>query len=162
MKKIINFRHATWLTLIVTGLAILQNCVVYRPYPENAQLFTVPDIIQMSKDGAWSKDIINEINKSHTAYNLKADQLAKLRDEGVQDSVINYMEQTRIDLIQQNQRYNDSSYWWMANGFFYGALGWGWPYGYFGVNWAPAVIYNVNRGYSGGFHGGGFHGGFRR
>jgi hypothetical protein len=171
MKNLINFKNAVWLTLIVAGIAILQSCVVYRPYPQNSQLLTVPDIIQMTKDGASSKDIINEINQSHTAYGLKADQLAKLHDQGVQDSVINYMEQTKLDLIQQNQRYADSSYWWMADGFYYGAfglgLGWGWPYGYLGWGWGPAVVYNFHGGYGGyhgGYHGGGgFHGGgFRR
>ena len=105
MKNLINLKNAIWFTLSVASIAILQSCVVYRPYPENAQLLTVPDIIQMSKDGASSKDIISEIQKSHTAYGLKADQLAKLHDQGVQDSVINYMEQTKLDLIQQNQRY---------------------------------------------------------
>jgi hypothetical protein len=50
----------------------------------------------MSKDGLSSRDIINEIRHSHTVYTLKADELAKLQNEGVQDSVINYMEQAAI------------------------------------------------------------------
>jgi hypothetical protein len=173
MKNLLNFKRLFWVTLIIAGITTLQSCVVYRPYPTSEQLVTVPDIIRMSKDGASSKDIINEIQKSHTAYNLKADQLAKLHDQGVQDSVINYMEQTKIDLIQQNQSYADSSYWWMSNGFYYGAfglgLGWGWPnYGYYGWGWGPTVIYNVRPDHSGvyhgGFHGGGegFHGGLHR
>ncbi|HZY24384.1 MAG TPA: hypothetical protein VFE71_01045, partial [Bacteroidales bacterium] len=119
MKNLINFKKAVYLTLIVTGIASLQSCIVYRPYPENAQLLKVPDIIQMSKDGVSSKDIINEINQTHTVYSLKADQLVKLRDEGVQDSVLNYMEETKINAIQQNQRYADSAYWMMASDGFY-------------------------------------------
>jgi hypothetical protein len=66
MKNLVNLRNAIWLTLIVTGIASLQRCIVYRPYPENAKLLTVPDIIQMSKDGVSSKDIIAEINQTHT------------------------------------------------------------------------------------------------
>jgi hypothetical protein len=174
MKKLINFKKTIWFTLIVTGVASLQSCIVYRPYPENAKLLSVPDIIQMSKDGVSSMDIIAEINQSHTVYSLKADQLVKLRDEGVQDSVLNYMEETKINAVQQNQRYADSSYWMMAaDGFYYGTfglgLGWGWPYGYMGWGWGPSIIYSVNRGFSGGFHGGGgfhngggFHGGGMR
>jgi hypothetical protein len=161
MKNLIKFRRAAWFVLIITGAAILQSCVVYRP--NTAQLLTVPDIIQMSKDGVSSKDIINEIKESHTAYGLKADQLAKLRDEGVQDSVINYMEQTHINAVRQNQRMDDSAYWWPgADGYFYYGLGFGWPYGYLGWNWGPTVIYSVRGGNYGGFHGGEFHGGFRR
>jgi len=159
MKNLINFKGAVWFTLVVTGVAILQSCVIYRPYPNSSQLLTVPDIVQMSKDSVSSKDIINEIEQSHTVYSLKADQLVKLRDEGVQDSVLNYMEETKINAIQQNQRYADSSYWWMAgDGFFYGAFGWGWPYGFYGWNWGPTIVYSVNRGFGGGYHGG-FHGG---
>src|ERR1035437_2674001 len=118
MKNIINFKHAICFTLIVAAIVSLQSCIVYRPYPENAQLLSVPDIIQMSKDSVSSKDIINEIKQSHTVYSLKADQLGKLRDEGVQDSVLNYMEETKINAIQQNQRYANSYY------------GYGWPGGF--------------------------------
>jgi hypothetical protein len=50
-----------------------------------------------------------------------------------------------------------------SDGYFYGAFGWGWPYGYYGFGWGPTVIYNVNRGYGGGYHGGGgYRGGMRR
>ena len=157
MKNLLNFKKVIYLSLFVTGLTIMNGCVVYRP--NNAQMVSVPDIIQMSKDGLSSKDIIDEINSSHTVYSLKADQLIKLRDQGVQDSVLNYMEETKIAAIQYDQRYADSGYWRMAgDGYFYGAFGWGWPYGYYGFGWGPTVIYNVNRGYGGGYHGG-FHGG---
>ena len=80
MKKLINIKHAICLFLTVSAVAILQSCVVYRP--NTAQLVSVPDIIQMSKDGVSSKDIISEIKQSHTAYDLKADQLIKLHNEG--------------------------------------------------------------------------------
>jgi len=156
MKKLMNIKHVMCLFLFATAVTILQSCVVYRPNTE--QLVTVPDIIQMSKDGLSSKDIISEIRQSHTAYNLKADQLVKLRDEGVQDSVLNYMEETKIDAIQQNQRYAASSNWWPYDGFYYGGFGLGWPYGMYGWGWGPTVIYSVNRGFGGGYHSG-FHGG---
>jgi len=116
----------------------------------------------MSKDGVSSKDIITEINQTHTVYSLKADQLFKLRDEGVQDSVLNYMEETKINAVQQNQRYADSSNWWMAlMGSIMELLAWAgaglmatWAGG-----WGPALVYNYRGGFGGGFHGG-FHGGF--
>jgi hypothetical protein len=162
MKKIINLKRVMSLFLFVATVVILQSCVVYRPSAE--QLVTVPDIIQMSKDGLSSKDIIRDIRQSHTAYDLKADQLIKLHEQGVQDSVINYMEDTKTELIQQNQRYAGSSYWWPYDGFYYGGFGWGSPYGMYGWGWGPTIVYSVNRGFGGGYHGGyhgsvGFHGG---
>lgn len=159
MKNLLNFRNAFWFTLSVMGITILQSCVVYRP--DTSQLITVPDVVQMSKDGLSSRDIIDQIKQSHTAYNLKADQLVKLHEEGVQDSVINYMEETKMNLVRQNERYAASSYWRPYNGFFYGGFGWGGPYyGLYGWGWGPTIIYSVNRGFGGGFHGGG--GGFHR
>jgi hypothetical protein len=165
MKKLFSIKNAVWFTLSISGIAILQSCIVYRP--DTSQLITVPDVVQMSKDGLSSKDIINEIRQSHTAYNLKADQLVKLHLQGVQDSVINYMEETKIDLVQQNQRYSSSANWWPYDGFFYGGFGWGGPYYGYGWGWGPTVVYSVNRGFGGGYHGGGggSHGGahgFRR
>ena len=127
MKKLENFKNAIWFILIVTGIASLQGCIVYRPYPENAKLLSVSDIIQMSKDSVSSKDIIGEIKQSHTAYFLRADQLVKLRDEGVQDSVLNYMEETKLRAAQQNQRYSDSYYGWPGVYGYYGGSGFGWP-----------------------------------
>jgi len=156
MKNLINSRHVILFTLMVSGIIITQSCVVYRP--NTAQMVTVPDIIQMSKDSLSSKEIIAEIRHSHTVYSLNADQLFKLRDEGVQDSVLNYMEETKVDAIRQNQRYADAAYWRMApDGFFYGAFGWGWHYGYYGWGWGPAIVYSMNRGFGGGYYHG-FHG----
>src|ERR1035437_8491472 len=155
MKNIINFKHAICFTLIVTGLVCLQSCIVYRPYPENTQLLSVPDIIQMSKDSVSSKDIIGEIKQSHTAYSLRADQLVKLRDEGVQDSVLNYMEETKIRAAQQNQRYANSyyGYGWPGGVGYYGGFGFGLPY--YGWGWGGTIIFSEQRRFGGGFRGGG-------
>jgi hypothetical protein len=158
MKKLIDFKMVICFTLIVTGLACLQSCIVYRPYPENTKLLSVSEIIQMSKDGVSSKDIIGEIQQSHTAYSLRADQLVKLHNEGVQDSVLNYMEETKLRSAQQNQRYSDSYNGWPGVYGYYGGLGFGWPYGFYGWGWGPTVIFSGHRGFGGGFHGG-FHGG---
>jgi len=154
MKKLQIFRKPIYF-LSVIGAAILNSCVVYSPYSQ--QKIQVKDIVRMSKDGYSSKDIIKEIRQSHSVYGLKADQLAKLRDEGVQDSVINYMEKTHIDAIRRNQWAADSYYSWPGYGY-YGGFGFGWPYGYWG--WGPTIIYNYRGGFGGHYHGGGgFHGG---
>ena len=152
MKTRFNIRNKLYALLAVTGLAALQGCAVYEPSAE--QIVTVPDIVQMTKDGLSSKDIIHEIRKSHTVYSLKADQLLKLREQGVQDSVLNYMEETKVRAARQEQRYADSYPWWMApDGYFYGSYGWGWPYGSYGWGFGPTIIYDVHRNYRGGYHG---------
>ena len=168
MKNLIRFKYL--IGLFFTGLfaMLFQSCIVYNPYKYSGRYnsydqpsLPVSDIVQMSKDGASSKDIIKEIRRSHTVYWLKADQLAKLRDEGVQDSVINYMEKTHIDAVSRNQRLSDSYYWWPgSDGYLYESLGFGWPYwGYWGWNIGSAILFSGRfGGYYGGFHSG-YHGG---
>ena len=161
MKKEISDMNVIKFLLIAAGVLILQSCVVYSPYSQ--QQVSVRDIVQMSKDGLSSRDIIRDIKQAHSVYTLKADQLAKLRDEGVQDSVINYMQKTHLDAIRRDQRIADSYYGWSGAYFGpYGGFGYGWPYGYLGYGWGPTII--IRGGGYGGFHGGyhGSRGGMRR
>lgn len=160
MKKIINVKHLIGLFLTAAGAVMLQSCVVYSPYAQ--QEVTIPDIVQMSKEGVSSKDIIKEIRHSHSIYTLKANQLAKLQNEGVQDSVINYMEKTHLDAVRRSQQWSDSYYGWPGGYGYYG--GFGWPYGYNSWGWGPTIIYSGHGGFRGGdrddFRGGrSFHGG---
>lgn len=158
MKNLLKFKNLIYLFFITTGVMLLQSCAVYSP--KNLASVPVSDIVQMSKDGVSSKDIIKELKDSHSYYLLKADQLAKLRDEGVQDSVINFMEMTKMAAIRHDQRMQDSNYGWPGMyGYGYYGLGFGWPYGgMWGWNMGPTVIIRGGGGYRGG---GGFRGGRR-
>ncbi len=152
MKNLDRFKNEIYLLLFLAVTIALQSCIVNRPYA--TEPLKVPEIVQMSKDKVPSKDIIKEIKKTRTVYFLKADQLAKLRDEGVPDSVINYMEKTHIDAIAREQRNEDASYYW--DPYWYGGLSWGFPYNYWGFGFGPSIVFE-NRSYYG--HGGGYHGG---
>ncbi len=157
MKKAIKLNQVILFSIVILCAALFQSCVVYQPYSFTP--VTVPDIVQMSKDKVSSQNIINEIKKSHTAYTLKANEYAKLQQAGVADSVVNYMQQTHLDLIRHKQQMQDSYYWAPGyGGYGYGGLGYGWPMGYWGWNLGPTILF---RGGGGHFHGGGFHGGVR-
>jgi hypothetical protein len=54
---------------------------------------TVGQIVKMSRKGCCS-DIISLMQDSGTAYRLSASQLADLKQQGVADAAINYMQQT--------------------------------------------------------------------
>ena len=159
MKREVVIRNFVKIFAVVAGSVLLNGCVVYSPY--DRQDIPLSDIVRMSKDGVSSKDIIRDMRHSHSVYALKADQLANLRNEGVQDSVLNYMQETHIDAVRRQQMMSDSYYGWYG-GYYgpYSGLGFGWPYGLYGWGWGPTIIYSVHRGY-GGFHGAG-HGGFHR
>ncbi|MGB8491994.1 MAG: hypothetical protein WCE64_13130, partial [Bacteroidales bacterium] len=110
MKNLSNWKSVKYLFLSAVGIALLQGCAVY---PSNRyRPVTVADIVQMSKDKVPSEKIISSIRKSQTVYNLKADQITKLAQEGVSNPVLNYMEKTHIDAIKHNQSLEDSRYWW--------------------------------------------------
>lgn len=156
MKSQLIYKRLIYFFLVAAGVIVLNSCAAY--YPANQSALQVSDIVKMSKDGAYSKDIIRQIKRSHSVYKLPASELAKLRDEGVQDSVINYMERTNMESILRNERYQN--YWYGYPGMYgypysgfgypyYGfGLGFGWPYWNWG--YSPAVIIR----HSGENHGG--------
>ncbi len=164
MKRLLKFKHFVYLIIIFLGGMLLQSCAVSNEYVQSS--IPVSDIVKMSKDGVSSKDIIKDLRRSHSVYFLKADQLANLRNEGVQDSVLNYMEKTHIQAIRRNQQAEDYYYGGPGYGWYGPGWGWGWPYGY-GGGWAygPSIIIHGGEGH-GDFHGGeghgDFHGGGRR
>lgn len=134
MKTLINSYHKLVLLLVTGGVLFLQSCVVYNQPRE--PMVKVSNIIQMSKAGTTSKDIISKIKLSHTAYTLKADQLAKLSKQGVSDSVINFMEMTHINSAIRNSQY--------GNSYNYLGPGWGGYYGFpysYGGYWGPSIVY---------------------
>src|SRR5512138_2395413 len=107
--------------LIISGTLFLNSCAVYPPGYQSA--LPVDDVVKMSKSGVSSKDIIRQMRQSHSVYRLSASELAQLSRQGVRDSVINYMERTRINEIRRNYMYNDPYY-------SFGGI-WGYPwYGY--------------------------------
>ena len=55
---------------------------------------TVPQIVLMSKEGVPADEIIEKMRESGTVYILQASQLAQLKEQGVPDAVIDYMQQT--------------------------------------------------------------------
>ena len=154
MKNLVKFKNLIYLFFMTAGVMFFQSCAVYNPY--NLSSVPVSDIVQMSKDGVSSKDIIKELKSSHSVYLLKADQLAKLKNDGVQDSVINYMEKTHMDAIRHDQRMADSYYPGSGMyGYGYYGMGFGWPYGgYWGWDMGPTVIIRGGGGYRGGYRGG--------
>jgi hypothetical protein len=63
-----------------------------------------------------------------TYFCSTSSQLARLHDEGVPDSVIDYVQQTYLHAVRWNQALEDWNHWALAaDGFWYGGLPYGWP-----------------------------------
>ena len=90
---------------------------------------TVGQIVEMSKAGTPTVDIIAKIRESGTVYRMKASDLAKLKEQGVSDDVIDYMQKTYLHAVERDQRLEDSAHWtrW-DDGYWYGGLPFVWPY----------------------------------
>jgi hypothetical protein len=105
--------------LIVGGCATMQAA---KPSP-----VTVSQVIEMSKAGTPPQDIINRIKDSGTVYRLNASQLADLRQLGVSDQVIDYMQQTYLEAVRRDQARKDLRYYrWGPDGYWYGGVPYGW------------------------------------
>ena len=107
---------------VVTAIAGCATRGAWRPEP-----VTVPQILAMAKSGVPADDIISKMKASGTAYRLKANQLANLENEGVPAKVINYMQQTYLDAVRRDTKYQDWQYWNMEDDFWYGGYPYGWP-----------------------------------
>ncbi len=91
-------------SMLVTSMLI--GCTTYRLEP-----VTVGKVVQMSKSGVSSSQIIAEMRESRTVYPLKASQLARLHEQGVPDDVIDYMQSTYIASARRQQNLQDWYYW---------------------------------------------------
>ena len=86
---------------------------------------TVPQIILMSKEGVPADEIMEKMRESGTVYRLQASQLAQLKEQGVPDAAIDYMQQTYINAVRRDQSLEDWDNWTLADdGFWYGGPWW--------------------------------------
>lgn len=78
-----------------------------------------------------AEEIITRMQEARAVYRLPASELAKLREQGVTDRVIDYMNQTQIAAARREEAWHQfDRYMW-----------YGWPYGYpyrwYGPPYAP-------------------------
>ena len=108
---------------------VLAGCATFgREHPAPV---TVGDIVKMSREGVAPDDIIARMRDSGTVYRLRASQFADLKVRGVPDKVIDYMQQTYVNAVRKDQRYEDWQNWSFNNdGYWYGGFPYGWPDGW--------------------------------
>jgi len=95
----------TWLILLLPLL--LAGCATTpRPSP-----LTQAEIISMTKAGMWDEDIIRRIDATRTVFRLSAEDVVRLRNEGVSERVVNYMLDTYTRAVAAEQRRQDYYYY---------------------------------------------------
>lgn len=113
--------------LLAIGLSACSG-INFNPPPP----VTVSEIVAMSRAGEPDKAIIERIRDSGTVYRLSASQLADLRQRGVSNQVIDYMQQTYLRSVRDNQRLQDETNWTpFDDGYIYGGYPFGWDDGWY-------------------------------
>jgi hypothetical protein len=112
-----------WL-VIAAAFAAFSACSSFNP-------LTVSQIVAMTREGVPPDTIIARIDASNTVYRLHAYQIDQLSKEGVNDKVLDYMQHTYLDAVQNDQSLADwDNYELGEDGFFYGGDPAGWTAGW--------------------------------
>jgi hypothetical protein len=106
LKK--HWRRRISLSMVLAGGALLSGCGALG-VDQSEQPVTVSEVIGMSEENVPAEIIVNKMRDSRAVYRLNAAQLAKLHDQGVQDQVINYMQQTYLDAVRRERDLADWS-----------------------------------------------------
>lgn len=104
------------------ALAVLSGCAgaLKRPDP-----LTTEDILRLVKSETPSLDIIQRLRETRTVLPLSGSQFAKLREQGVPDDVLDYLQQAYLGAVEFDARMRYQSLHWGGWG---GWGGWGPPF----------------------------------
>ena len=119
-------RSLLGIVFLVAGLLSLPGCANLDG-PEREPM-TLEKLVAMAKAGKDAQAIIVEIQSSRTVFDVTASQYAKLSRDGVQDAVIDFMQNGQLKMAErQGRREAMQDAWFYSRGY--------WGSGY--TNWAP-------------------------
>ncbi len=116
-------------SLLGTALLALAGCATMEsrssgPRPPPVR---VASIVTWSKKAVPTSTIIRRIRRSGTVYHVNAGEMEKLHQEGVANTVLDYMQATEIAAIARNRARMDIHRWHRYDdGYYYGGVGYGW------------------------------------
>src|SRR5688572_32587104 len=87
--------HGTGASILLA--VVLMGCASVQSRPP----VTIEQVIQMSKQGVPPADIVQHMRDSGTVYRLSGSQLGRLKSEGVDDEVLDYMQDTYLAAARQ-------------------------------------------------------------
>jgi phage baseplate assembly protein W len=105
----ISINLAALLCLALLCFALLAGCagMQRRPPPTLAQ------VVEMSQAGKPAEEIIRELQDTRAVYPLTGSQIARLHDQGVPDTVLDYLQNAYAESIRWDARLRyDNSFFW--------------------------------------------------
>ncbi len=99
----------------LAAIAFLAGCAALPPRPPPP---TTQEIIAMAEQGTPAPEIIARIDAAQAVYRLSASGLAKLREQGVPDAVIDHMQTTWLDAVRREEAWRQHDMYLTP----------GWPY----------------------------------
>jgi len=117
----------------VAIVLLLCACLAGCAGMQRREPLTLEQVIQLSKAQTPPADIIAQLTQTRTVLQISGSQFAKLQAEGVDDSVLDFLQKSFVDSVEMEARLRAQSMYWGYGG------GWGgyyrpfygpWPYGY--------------------------------
>ena len=70
---------------------------------------TASEVVELAQGGAGGEEIVTHLRAAGGTYTLRASELARLRDQGVPDAVIDYMQETHLEQVRREQWLEDQA-----------------------------------------------------
>lgn len=112
-----EFRSRARALAVAMTVALLAGCAGTFQRPEPVAL---DEIVRMARSGTSSTEIIKRLRDTRTVHALTGSQFAKLREQGVPDDVLDYLQNSYVGSVELDTRLRYEG--------FYGP--WGLPYPY--------------------------------
>ena len=116
MRRLAFCLFSFLLMLALAGCATIEK----HPNPLGAD-----DVIARAKAGASPKEIIAEIFRTDTVIALTAAEIVRMHEGGVQNEVLDYLQQRQIEELRWRDRFANS--YWYGPGFYRGFGPCPWP-----------------------------------
>lgn len=96
-------------------LLVLGGCATLEKHPNP---MSADDVIARARAGANAKEIIAEIFRTDTVIPLGAAEIVRMHEGGVQNEVLDYLQQRQLEELRWRDRFANS--YWYGPGFYRG------------------------------------------
>ena len=97
------------LVVAILALAVLSGCagLLHRPDP-----MTTEDVVRLVKAQTPPAEIVQKLRETRTVLPLSGSQFAKLREQGVPDEVLDFLQSAYLGAIEFDARMRYQNMYW--------------------------------------------------